>query len=103
MNHPPQIKYAGQLYVIAADPQERRQRIQTRIMLAKLRAKMIPLQVSLARTPEAQQRIMARQQKINERLQKLTAQLQQVSRSPLAKRTDKQRLKRPGVRPAPRK
>lgn len=80
MNHPPQIKYAGQLYVLAApvDPQERKQRIQTRIMLAKLRAKMIPLQMSLARSPEAQQRITARQQKIGELLQKLQQQLLHV-------------------------
>lgn len=92
MNHPPQIKYAGQLYVLAADPQgqDPKQRIKTRIMLTQLRYKMIPLQMSLARSPEAQQRIEARAQKIQERLQKLQQQLLHVGG------------KKPAGRPAPR-
>ena len=89
---PPVIKYANRLYVIAVDVRERVQRIQTRMKVVKLRQDIGKLQLTLAKTPEAQQRVTARMQKLN-------AQLTAARQTPM----DRRRLRRPDVRPLPRK
>jgi|PlaIllAssembly_1097288.scaffolds.fasta_scaffold07813_4 ABC-type phosphate transport system auxiliary subunit len=96
---PPVIKYANRLYVIAVDVRERVQRIQTRMKVVKLRQDIGKLQLTLAKTPEAQQRVTARMQKLDERMQKLNAQLTAARQTPM----DRRRLRRPDVRPLPRK
>lgn len=96
---PSKIKYAGQIYVIAADARERVQRIQTRMKIVKLRQDIGKLQMTLAKTPEAQQRVTARMQKLDERLQKLNAQLTATRQTPM----DRRRLQRPDVRRLPKR
>ena len=84
MHHPDKIKYAGSIYVLAADrsPQMQAQRaklrmnrIQVGLKIAGLQLQIGKLRLSVA-APDRQEKIQARMKKITERVTKLTATLQ---------------------------